>query len=732
MKNNWKKVLFLISVLVLLTACGGNKSDADPAKQGVTESYTAERILSEDFNFRVRASWKEGTSLYIIGSSRVDHEHELLRYDLETGELKKTILEMGNLLLGYASQAYVDNEGSLHALCYFLNDEETAIAGYRFCVFDAKGKLVSEKDYTESIQPFMTVSRLTANVVVFPDDKVLFSCQDEKLNSLLIILSETGSVLSKVKIDDSDVFDLQLCEDGRILVISQDTKKQKIMISEMDRETGELKAIIEGLPYTSRYEFATGREAEKIYYVTKEGVWECEGEGKAPRMIFSCEDVSLNGAIDIESAIQMDDDTWRLFAVMHREEGEYNYFDYNFLNVKKSEGNVEPKIELTLAVIGETVFYQNDIFSYNKSQDEVKVVLRAYENADLFVTDVIAGNIPDLVDLSDSEVYSALEKKDLLEDLCGYLSMDGDLSKTDFLEKSLQFYEKDGKVYAVPYGLMISAMMGNEEYLGDREAWDFEEFREFIDTLPNPEMATKVLSKQQMLWYLCLQYLGHFVDEARGECDFKTKEFYALLECANLFSDQEMRMESVGGVFEEIRTGEIALVPIEMNDVESYELWRTLFSNQGRVIGFPAEEGQGICLLPTSNALAILSTGDHKDLAWDFLKFQMKQKKSGFSIFPSYQPFFEEMINEARKEADSKEPSMQFEIGGMTLDVPHASLAEIEMLQELIKIGSIASGGDGAILRIISEGASAFFDGDKSVEQAAELIQNRVKLYLVE
>ena len=110
----------------------------------------------------------------------------------------------------------------------------------------------------------------------------------------------------------------------------------------------------------------------------------------------------------------------------------------------------------------------------------------------------------------------------------------------------------------------------------------------------------------------------------------------------------------------------------------------------------------------------------------------MTQKKSGFSVFPSYKPFFEERINEARKEAASKEPSMQLEMVGMTLDVPHAGLAEIDMLQGLIEAGSISHGGDEMILRIITEEASAYFSGNNSVEQAAELIQNRVKLYLVE
>ena len=741
-KKYFAVLLCMIFAMLLVSGCGakgGAKEGSVGVQLGEVEVYVAERLLAENVNFRVRAAWNQGSVLYVLGSSRIDEEQELLKYDLESGEQTKVILTLENdNILGYAKQAHVDDAGVLHAFCYYLNEDETEIAGYRMCSFDIegeqKGKQLSELDVSEPFQTFLKAKTLLNQSMVLPDGRLFVLGQDEKVNVYAILLSETGEVLFRKELGKASLFDLELGDDGKARLLLRGIKESGIKIQEVDLATGDAKDIRTNVPDSPACKFLKSKESGEICFVNEDGVWSCDSTGKEPpHGLITLEDLPISRAYDIVYGFQTEDGTWRMFAVMQREAGEYNYFDYNVLLVKKSEEERKEKKEISLALVGGKSLYQESVVNFNKSREDVKIVFRDYDTVELFVTDVIAGNVPDLVDLSEPEIYYALEKKGLLEDLRTYLSKDGEISENDFARKSLQFYERDGKLYAIPYGMMISAMMGNRDYLGEREGWSFAEFRTFIDELPRPEMATKVLSKQQMLAYFCLQYLGHFVDEDEGRCDFQTEEFAELLSCANLFSQQEMTMAEIEGVFDEIQLEEVVLVPVEIGDVGSYEIWRSLFVSKGKVIGYPAESGNGICLLPAGNALAITTGCEEKETAWEFVKSMSTQKRDGFAVFPCYLPLLEEKLEKARDNSDSKEPASHLSWGSSgTMDVMPASLEEIDLLQGLLQDGSVSKGFHEAVLRIISEEAGAYFSGSKSAEQVTQLIQNRVQLYLAE
>ena len=302
----------------------------------------------------------------------------------------------------------------------------------------------------------------------------------------------------------------------------------------------------------------------------------------------------------------------------------------------------------------------------------------------------------------------------------------------DDCDKALEFYQENGNIYAIPYGMTILAMMGSKTYLEEREGWNLEEYKDFIDSLPNQMMATKGISKQEMLTILCIQYMTHFVDTSNGKCDFQTEEFRNLLEFVNYYPSQGANVNEIAAMFEEIQEGGIILIPAVLQDVHSYELYRALFSDGAQMIGYPTENKKGITLVPVGKTLAMISTGSHKPVAWDFVKYSMVNKTIGFEVFYSFRPFYNELIAEARDNADSDEMAMHVPLGSINLEVPHASLREIDALEKMLLNGNVARIGDEAIIKIISEEAEAFFNGNKNIEQVTEIIQNRVKLFVAE
>lgn len=400
---------------------------------------------------------------------------------------------------------------------------------------------------------------------------------------------------------------------------------------------------------------------------------------------------------------------------------------------KNYEADTDTRPELVLAVIGSiNNLYQDKVTIYNRAQEDVRIMIKVYEDEDAFITEMIAGKIPDLVDVNEAKVYGALEKKGLLENLKPYFAKDELIKEEDFLEKSMEFYSKGDELYAIPNGMRISAMMGDSKALGDRQKWSFEEYVDYVNHLPNRYAVTRVLTKQKMLRHFCLPYMNEFVDEATQRCDFKNNTFYMLLASAVIYSGQELEDAEWPKVFEEMGSGEVSLIPIEIYDITTYELWKGFFANQGRIIGFPAKEGNGVYLKPTFQAMAMTSTGKNKDAAWNFTKYVLTSANNGYVAFPSYKPYCDEMLENARKTARRGNKAGTASAGNLTVGTANATLEEIDFLEDCLREGTVVQNKNEEILQIIEDEAQAYFNGQKSPEQVANVIEKRLMLYLKE
>ena len=93
-------------------------------------------------------------------------------------------------------------------------------------------------------------------------------------------------------------------------------------------------------------------------------------------------------------------------------------------------------------------------------------------------------------------------------------------------------------------------------------------------------------------------------------------------------------------------------------------------------------------------------------------------------LFVSYLPSLDKIMNELEERAQSKE--------ALETTTPPVTDSEIRMIRELLEGADAIQAGDADILEIISEETGAYFAGQKNAETTAEVIQNRVTLYLNE
>lgn len=97
--------------------------------------------------------------------------------------------------------------------------------------------------------------------------------------------------------------------------------------------------------------------------------------------------------------------------------------------------------------------------------------------------------------------------------------------------------------------------------------------------------------------------------------------------------------------------------------------------------------------------------------------------------------FEENMEPEYYEDADGNQKEkakMVWGNGDFSVDVYAATEEQVAKVREMITSAVSDKGTDDKILAIINEEAQAYFDGQKSGEDVAALIQNRVQTYISE
>lgn len=713
MKRQGFQLLIIVSIFFWLGACSPVRQSSNSVSSN--GKFISEKMFENDFPEEiVEAVWVTGTNYYFVTDDDTIHCCNLI-----TREVQEHAIQLGDKeVMGEADQ-YTDDKGKCHLLCKRFNEETEKNEAF-ICVFDSNGELISENNCTD----IMKKAHYTARFMGFlPDGKMLILYRNDGVQWQMLV-SETGQVLH----DDQKeciVIDCKVTEDGNAILYTENGL-YKVLTDDGTWDAIDLKFSDDEF-----WKFSMGiDDANGIYYRTKTEFRRYDYATKTINRIIEFEDIDLNPEEVGTFIIRLPNEHFCIFS------GPIGV-SFNFYEVRQAlEGEViQEKTELTLALVGMAGLYDKEVYAYNASQNEVRIRLKLYEDENSLLADLTAGNIPDLVDLGDEIVYHAMVKQGLLEDLYPYLVRDNEISKEDFREIALQFYVNGEKLFAVPYSVELCSLMGNREYIGSKDTWSFTEFESFIESLDNSQIATGGISRNEILYYLCMQYYDHFVDRRNGQCDFQTVEFQNLLKFAKQFKAIDDDDYDQDKLDEMIVDGQSIFAPLRVTGVNfEYAYTRSLFQKNGKIIGYPTDRENGNLVFATPIALAMTTVGTHKEEAWQFVKYTMMIERHNFDYmdFLSYKPLYEQHMNILKEQAKLGKPIGQITLGSSTLDIAPATVEEINELLNAIEHGKIIGPGDYRILNMIDEEADSYFNGDKTAAQVAEVIQKRAKLYLSE
>lgn len=431
---------------------------------------------------------------------------------------------------------------------------------------------------------------------------------------------------------------------------------------------------------------------------------------------------------------------------------------------KTDSSQVKTKQTLTLGGMYISQDLQSAIVKFNKSNDEYRISIRDYsesmgtdENAyqdalTLMNSDILTGNAPDLIYLGSVNMKN-MAANGAIEDLMPYLESSDVLKKEDLVESVLAAYTSNDVLCAIPTSFYIGTLMSASSIVGDEMGWSIDEMIAIADELPENAKIMEYATKDIILQIMLLYGSDSFVNWSTGECNFTGEEFIKVLEFANRFDAEYNYDEDAPVMPELVEAGELLLVDQTISQVSDFQIIAEIWGEPVTCIGFPSASGNGSVMMG-EDAIAISSKSKNKDVAWEFLENYIVEKASGESgymwAFPSTKAglegvFEEAMTPEYRTDWETGEilldengEKMQYsKMGwsygnGVEYEIYAATQEEVDKVKELIDSTTTVYSYDTQLFTIVSEEAAYFFNGQKSAQEVAKVIQGRVQVYVDE
>lgn len=390
----------------------------------------------------------------------------------------------------------------------------------------------------------------------------------------------------------------------------------------------------------------------------------------------------------------------------------------NQVVVMGMEGKVyQERNVVTVALIDPVRIEDGTTYVFPLSEDPIRAANRTsaeYEyqavhynlnELDRLRADILAGKSPDLILYEDNIYYPGIHTdSDLFDDLYAYIDADETLSRDDFLPNLLEAMSRGGALRRIWSSTFIKTVAAPSSAVGDGKGMTVADY----DRIVAENDAYQVRFRYGYGGVELLNWLApqgtFFVDRENGTCSFDSQEFRDLLAwCAATEADMELAKQTPGEVEELLWWTSIGLP--DLSRLED-RLWEDFV-----FVGTP-NGGDGFHSYGCGDyAMAIPVRSGNKVGAWSFIRDRLSMERQ---VSLSELPVIREAI-------------------GLSSYYNAATDYAKEQLEKLMDATKYAAGySDFYVWEIIQEVGGAYLAGDKSLDEAVDLIQSRASLWVAE
>lgn len=768
-KGFWKKgmALALSAAITLgLTACGGNSENTEQNSQLAKENVYTYQELEMPFamdNTNINAMAYLNDKLYILVNTyeydengNVDNTYGcyISNADGTDGSFVELTREEREETNSWINNTLITSDGHIYAVENSTfedsSDPDNYVYEERYYLncWDISGQFLwSEQIGGNSGEDYTWCNYL----LDAGEGKAMAIMGGSKYEA--VVYAPDGAEISRKELDSAAFERTNLVytrEDGTLMMVTYDEDWTKLYIGSFDLATGTEGEKTE-LPFSnSGYNMYHGSKTD-LLLTNSTGVytWNMGDAEPTPLMNYINSDLAANNLNYIQQiddqhfvGIYNDADTW---------EQKCAYFTY----VDPADIPDKEVLVLGSEYLGSDL--RTKVIEFNKTSTEYRITINDYSiynsNEDWNAgqtrlnNDIISGQMPDILVMNNIGDYSNYVSKGVLADISKLLAEDEELGQLEYLQNVWDAFSINGKLYAVIPSFSVRTMVAKKSLVGEPESWTMADVEAVLETMPEGASAFGTLLRSTYIYYM-LSYGGsNFVDMETGKCNFTSQSFLDMLEYAKTLPAEypedyweNYDYEYNEGQYRENRTLLYDLYISNISDCK-YQI-KGYMGEEVSFVGFPTADSNGSVISSGGSMYLISARSKHIDGAWQFVRqflTEEYQTSSANYSMPVLKSAFLEKAKTATERSywlDEDGNKQYYDdtwyINGEEIILEPFTQEEVDAICEFIYTVDRTDYYDEDILNIITEEAEAFFTGQKSAQEVAEIIQSRVQIFVNE
>lgn len=424
-------------------------------------------------------------------------------------------------------------------------------------------------------------------------------------------------------------------------------------------------------------------------------------------------------------------------------------------NQSNKEINSTDDCVITIAATNSTIgTYKEKIEEFNSEDNGYKIDLRLYDEfydsskdaeggstlesfAEIdnqIVLDVIKGEGIDIitdVTFTDKGRFNELIKKGAFTDLYPFLDSDDEINRETLLENVLKLNERNGELSTIPLFFSVDTVYGETQYVGEKENWTLDEMIDHWEAMPENSNFNGNNTRDSVYREILMPKLTSFVDIEKGISNFDSLVFLKELEFIDSFPSPEA-----------YKTEPDYSVPnyISKANITSFGKYHDLFFDnynqpiECTFVGYPSEDGCGAYVSPNGRfGISANSLPEKQKGAWLFIRRLLEydyQYEWGKYCFPVNNNAFAELGEDEYSKSDEE---YTYTAQGQERTGTYLNYDEYcRLLNYINNIKKMETDIDNSIIKIINDEIILMIWDEKSPEEAATTIQNRVEILVSE
>ena len=670
------------------------------------------------------------------------------------------------------------NNGVIYGAGFYFNEFYETV--YQFFSVDLEAEAVfyypfSLNTYTAEINSIHSVQAMTANSagdIFFVVQKVIFTAIDLDVSYYLKQIDIAGNIMLSVEITDffnsfDEAIEIVVNSNGliyiqtftQIIVLNPDGTIQFVVeTAEVPIDTHSIFSNGNGKVFflESTYEqtvlyfvdtenqalvqehfvpnalgFGSGLQENDMLFWTSSFVFFFDLYDKVIHEEFRWNDIEVS-PFEISHFQKINSDQY----IMLHWKGELFITDITVLSRVEIEedgrqvlilGSLFPDYSIISTFNRQSTQYRIEVINYHGELDFASAVTR-------FTMDLMTGQGPDIVDLRGLN-YFDVARIGLLKDLNYLFEYDNEIDISMFFTRVKQLLEVNDSLYAITPSFRMMTYVGPASIFGDTPGLTLDTLIQLEHSYNSGISLLRGESSLNFIEMYSWFNWPNLINHATGTAYFETDSFIRALEYAYSLQFEDFVIENP---FEEdIRRGEKSLFFSIISDIGHLYNMEMIAGMPLTAVGFPSRAGVGSIMQP-SVLYGIGANSVNYSGAWEFIKFLLSEEHqrniAHFSL-PVSLSVFNEGIQLLQQPFQTTDPNLAagIMIDGVFIETAPMTQQQAERLILTIQTLGHMSGGAGEVMPdIIMEEALVFFNGDRTAQEAARIIQNRVRILVSE